>query len=163
MKFENTGVAPGRGRQSIPMEVVDELAMAVADRAERAQNSATNARAVSRELGVPWSTVRKILPCILHCYPYKIQIVQQLKPLDPQKRLDFAFQFLARMEVDGMWPENILWIDEAHFTLEGAVNTENSRIWGSTKPLLVHQRPLHSAYVTVWCGFTITFIFGPFF
>ena len=48
------------------MEVVDEDAMAVADPAERAPNSATSARAVSRELGVPWLTLRKILRCILH-------------------------------------------------------------------------------------------------
>ena len=60
--------------------VVDEVAVAVAHRAERAPNSATSARAVSRELGVPWSTVRKILRCILHWYPYKIQIVQKLNP-----------------------------------------------------------------------------------
>ena len=43
------------------MEVVDKVAVAVADSAERASNSATSARAVSRELDVPWSTVRKIL------------------------------------------------------------------------------------------------------
>ena len=62
-----------------------------------------------------------------------------------------------------MWSENILWTDEAHFNLEGAVNTQNCRVWGSTKPLAVHQRPLHSAYVTVWCGVTSTFILGPLF
>ena len=67
---------------------------------------------MSREFGVPWSTVRKILPCILHWYPYKIQIVQQPKPHDLQQRLDFALQFLARMEVDDMWSENILCTDE---------------------------------------------------
>ena len=97
MKFENIGdfgVAPGRGRRPIAMEVVGEVVVAVADRAERAPNSATSARAVSRELGVPWSTVRKILRCILHWY--KIQIVQKLKPHDPQQRLDFALQFLAQ-------------------------------------------------------------------
>ena len=141
------------------MEVVE----AVADLAERVPNSSTSARAVSRELGVPWSTVRKILRSILYWYSYKIEIVQQLKPHDPQQSLDFVLQFLARMEVDVMWPENSLWTDEAHFTLEGAVNTQNCRIWGSTKPLIVHQRPLHSVYVTVWFGFTNTFILGPFF
>ena len=140
---------PGRGRRPIPMEVVDEVAVAVVDRAERVPNSAISARAASRELGVSWSTLRKILRCILHWCPYKIQIVLQLKSHDPQKRLDFAFQFVARMEVDDMWPENILWTDEAHFTIESAVNTQKCRIWSSTKPLLVHQRPLYSAYVTV--------------
>ena len=53
--------------------------------------------------------------CILHWYPLKIQIVPQLKSHDPQQPLDFVLQFLARMEVDDMWPENILWTDEAHF------------------------------------------------
>ena len=70
MKFENTGnfgAEPGRGRQSTsPMEVVDEVAVAVADRAEHAPSFTTSARVVSCELGVPWSTVRKILHCILH-------------------------------------------------------------------------------------------------
>ena len=104
------------------MEVVDEVAVALADRGERAPNSAINARAV------PWSTIRQILHCILHWCPYKIHIVQQLKPHDPQQRLDFVLQFLARMEVDDMWPENILWTHEAHFTLEDAVNMQNCRI-----------------------------------
>ena len=65
--------------------------------------------------------------------------MQQLKPHDPQQCLDFVLQFLARIEVDGMWPENILWTDEAHFTLEGAVNMQNCQIWSSIKPLVVHQ------------------------
>ena len=98
MKFENTGdfgVAPGRGRRPIPMEVVDKVAVAVADHAEHTPNSATSAQAVSHELGIPWSTVRKILQCILHWYSYKIQIEQQLKPHDLQQCLDFALQFLA--------------------------------------------------------------------
>ena len=106
--------------------------------------------------------VRKILHSILHWYPYKIQIVQQRKSHDLQQRLHFALQFLARMEMDDMWPENILWSDEAQFTLEGAVNMQNCRIWDSTKPPVVHQWPLHSVYVIVWCGFTSTFILGPF-
>ena len=44
------GVAPGRGRRPIPVEVVDEVAVLVADRAERAPNSVTSARAASRAL-----------------------------------------------------------------------------------------------------------------
>ena len=118
MKFENNGnfgVAPGRGRRPIPMEVVNEVAVAVADRAECVPNSATSARAVSRELCVPWSTVRKILCCILHWYTYKIQIVQQLKPHDPQQRLGFVLQFLARIEEDDMWSMLILQAF-SHFT-----------------------------------------------
>ena len=82
-----------------PYGSVDEVAMAVADRAERASNSATSARALSRELSVSWSTVRKILHCILRWNLYKNQIVQQPRPHNPQQRLDFALQFRARMEM----------------------------------------------------------------
>ena len=46
------------------MEVVDEVAVAVADRAERAPNSATSARVVSCDLCIQWLTVRKILSSI---------------------------------------------------------------------------------------------------
>ena len=47
MKFENAGDfgVAGGGRWPFPMEVVDEVAMAAADRAEWAPNSATSARA----------------------------------------------------------------------------------------------------------------------
>ena len=53
MKFENTGdfgVASGRGSRPIPVEVVDEVSVAVAHRAERAQNSATSTRACNENL-----------------------------------------------------------------------------------------------------------------
>ena len=89
--------------------------------------------------------------------------MQQLKPHDLQQCLDFSLQFLIRMEVDKMWSENILWTDKAHFTLEGAVNTQNCQVLGSTEPVVVHEWPLHSVYVTMWCGFTRTFILDPFF
>ena len=56
------------------------------------------------------------------------------------------------------WPWNILWFDEAHFTLDEAVNNQNYRIWGSACPNIVHEHFLHSDYITVWCGFTVDFI-----
>ena len=37
------GVAPGKGRQTIAMEVVDEVAVAVTDHTERAPNSSISA------------------------------------------------------------------------------------------------------------------------
>ncbi|GFW57270.1 uncharacterized protein TNCV_541841 [Trichonephila clavipes] len=37
-------------------------------------------------------------------------------------------KFLARLEDDPEWPWNILWTDEAHFHLDGSVNTRNCRI-----------------------------------
>ncbi|GBL89158.1 hypothetical protein AVEN_255278-1 [Araneus ventricosus] len=67
------------------------------------------------------------------------------------------------MEVDNAWPWNILWTDEAHFYLQGSVNTQNCRIWARENPFQMQPLPLHSQNVTVWYGFTAAFIIGPFF
>ncbi|GFS80879.1 transposable element tc3 transposase [Trichonephila clavipes] len=71
--------------------------------------------------------------------------------------------FLARLEVHPEWPWNILWTDEAHFHLDGSVNTHNCRIWQRDNPPSTLRVPLHSPKVTVWCGFSASFILGPYF
>ncbi|GFW33253.1 uncharacterized protein TNCV_2859311 [Trichonephila clavipes] len=71
--------------------------------------------------------------------------------------------FLARLEVDSEWPWNILWTDEAPFHLNGSVNTHNCQIWETDNPHSTLQVPLHSPKVTVWCGFSTSFILGPYF
>ena len=89
--------------------------------------------------------------------------MQQLNPADSKKRLNFVTNFLTRILVYNEWPWNIFCSNEAHFTLDGAVNSQNCRIWGSTRPFVVHECSLHSDYLCVWCGFTADFNFGPFF
>ncbi|GFV37278.1 uncharacterized protein TNCV_2255801 [Trichonephila clavipes] len=56
-----------------------------------------------------------------------------------------------------------LWTDEAHFHLDGSVNTHNCRIWESDNSHSTLQVSLHSPKVTVWCGFSASFILGPYF
>ncbi|GFW40359.1 uncharacterized protein TNCV_1019171 [Trichonephila clavipes] len=67
------------------------------------------------------------------------------------------------MEQDPTWVFNILWTDEAHFSLHGDVSNHNCRIWVTSNPSEYTQKPLHSPKVTTWCGFTGSFIIGPFF
>ncbi|GFV95598.1 transposable element tc3 transposase [Trichonephila clavipes] len=57
----------------------------------------------------------------------------------------------------------ILWSDEAHFYLNGTVNTQNCRIWVKENPQIHTEIPQQSPNVTFWCGFTTTFILGSFF
>jgi len=42
--------------------------------------------------------------------------------------------------------------DEAHFHISGTVNKQNVRYWAAENPQTIHQRPLHSPKVTVWCA-----------
>ncbi|GFW94696.1 uncharacterized protein TNCV_4247361 [Trichonephila clavipes] len=88
---------------------------------------------------------------------------RELLPHDFETRHLFSLQFLARLEVDPEWPWNILWTDEAHFHLDGSVNTHNCRIWETDNPHSTLRVPLHSPKVTVWCGFSASFILGPYF
>ncbi|GBN56348.1 hypothetical protein AVEN_11437-1 [Araneus ventricosus] len=67
------------------------------------------------------------------------------------------------MVVDFTWPWNILWSDEAHFYLNGDVNTHNCRLWAVENPHAIQKYPLYPDKVTVWCGFMATFIIGPYF
>ena len=57
----------------------------------------------------------------------------------------------------------IIMSDEAHFHLEGYVNKQNCRIWGSEKPKMIIEKPLYSQRLIAWCGFWAEGIFGPYF
>ncbi|GFW84945.1 uncharacterized protein TNCV_682331 [Trichonephila clavipes] len=142
-KAGHLGVQPGRGRKSTRSDVVEDVATAIDDQSMDNVIGCSSARAVSRHLGVSYST--------------------QLMANDREKRLTFALTFLARVEVDASWPWKILWSDEEHFHLSGTVNTHNCRICDTENPRTFQEIPLHSPKVTVWCGFTATFVLGPFF
>ncbi|GFT69076.1 uncharacterized protein TNCV_3904711 [Trichonephila clavipes] len=53
------------------------------------------------------------------------------------------------MAEDDDWLSNLLWTDEAQFTLRGSVNTHNCRIWATENPRTVVETPLHDEKVTV--------------
>ncbi|GBM62572.1 hypothetical protein AVEN_95550-1 [Araneus ventricosus] len=129
-KFEESGsfdVKCGRGRKAIALTSLEDVATALQEASSSALGTCS-AQGISRTLDIPVSTVRKILRNILQCYPFKITHVQELVLADLPKREAFALQFLALMEVDNAWPWNILWTDEAHFHLQGSVNTQNCRM-----------------------------------
>ena len=78
-------------------------------------------------------------------------VVQELKVRDYMQREDFA----VRMQVVFEEEENpiILTSDEAHFYLNGTAKKQNCCYWSPDNPHNIHQRPLHSNCVTVWCAF----------
>jgi hypothetical protein len=94
-------------------------------------------------------------------HPYKLAIVQEVNENDYPKRLEFAQTMLNIFEEH----EDLLVVmsDEAHFHLNGAVSKQNCRYWASENPRGLHERPLHSPKVTVWCVIGKCGIIGPFF
>ncbi|GFX90382.1 uncharacterized protein TNCV_5067691 [Trichonephila clavipes] len=131
--------------------------------ASEAASGTSSAPEAARRLGLPPSSVHNILRRILQLYPYKLQSCHQLLPADTSQREAFAKWAFSKMEQDPTWVFNILWTDEAHFSLHGDVNNHNCRIWVTSNPREYTQKPLHSPKVTAWCGFTGSFIIGTFF
>ncbi|GFW91751.1 DUF4817 domain-containing protein [Trichonephila clavipes] len=91
--FEKTGhlgVQPGRGRKSTRSDVVEDVATAIVDQSMDNVIGCSRAHAVSRHLGVPYSTVWNVLRKVVQFFPYKIRHNQQLMANDREKRLTFA-------------------------------------------------------------------------
>ncbi|GFW82071.1 uncharacterized protein TNCV_772001 [Trichonephila clavipes] len=163
-KFVETtslNVRSGRGKKPVSAEAIENVALQVEEDKSSNVLTSTSVRRVADALDLTRSTVQKIMRNILRYYPYKLQFVQELLPRDFETRHLFSLQFLARLEVDPEWPWNILWTDEAHFHLDGSVNTHNCRIWETDNPHSTLRVPLHSPKVTVRCGFSASFILGP--
>lgn len=91
--------------------------------------------------------------------PYRPTMVQQLLPGDPPKRLHFANEMLRLFENF----DNIIFSDEAHFTLEATINTRNTVFWDTSNPQIIQECPLHPQKVTAWVGLASWGLVGPFF
>ena len=66
----------------------------MAKNVERNVRSSSSAWAVSRELNIPWSTVRKVLRTIVKWYSYKLHITHELFPRDGIFEQTFLLRFL---------------------------------------------------------------------
>ncbi|GFT05233.1 uncharacterized protein TNCV_122761 [Trichonephila clavipes] len=102
--------------------------------ASEAASGTSSAREAARRLGLPPSSVRNILRRILQLHPYKLQSCHELLPADTAQREAFAKWAFSKMEQDLTWVFNILWTDEAPFSLHGDVNNHNCRIWATSNP-----------------------------
>ena len=109
------------------------------------------------------STVRKILKEDLKLKAYKITRRHRLRQPDYQKRIDFATGHLARLSANPTLADLIWYSDEAHVQIDGYVNSQNARHWGSTRPDVVVQRQAHPPKLTVWVAISSYGIIGPFF
>ena len=122
----------------------------------------TSTRQASQQLGISKTSLQRLTKAVgLH--PYKIQMCQPLKEGDAVRRRDFANHMIAELE-NGSISEHKIWFsDEAHFQLNGYVNKQNWRHWGTENPHLSAISPLHPQRVTVWCAISSKRIVGPVF
>ncbi|GAA55161.1 hypothetical protein CLF_107046 [Clonorchis sinensis] len=154
--FESTGSVldfPGKGRKSLS----DERAPIVQNAVEQLQSQSTMTSSsitqVSQLTGIPRASVRRIMRRHLHLYPYHFTLLQNitvhrimrrhlhLYPYhftllqniteeDKEQRVTFANWLLDNEEI----VPNILWSDEANFSVDGIINKHNCVIWSREAP-----------------------------
>lgn len=156
--FRETGSAlkrkpPGRARTATGPGNVDAV------RASIHQSPRRSAKKHAAALGISDRSVRRILHRDLKMHPYKIVTTQELSERDCGVRVRLCQDLLRNIR-----PEDVvIFSDEAHFHLSGTVNSQNCRYWCERNPQELHQRPLHSPKVTVWCAVYNSGVIGPYF
>ena len=116
----------------------------------------------SQELSLSRMSIVRILKLDLKLFPSHIQVKHKLTTQDQRAGVAMCNWFNDKMEEDEDWIDNVWFSDEAHFHLDGHVNSKNCVFWGTQPPQEVLQRPLHSSKVTAWCAMNSKTIIGPY-
>lgn len=120
-------------------------------------------RTLAEEVGVSKSNVQRILKENKY-HPFKIQLVQGLKPTDFERRLEFIACIQVILHESPNIFSQILWSDESRFHNNGVVNRHNSHYWSQENPHWVRESNFQTTWgINVWCGLFNGSIIGPYF
>ena len=67
-----------------------------------------------------------------------------------------------KMEANPNWIRDVWFRDEAHFHINGAVNSHNNIFWGSQRPDEVEEKSLQGRKVTAFVAVRYRGVFGPY-
>lgn len=100
------------------------------------ENPPVSTRRRSQQMGMSRSSLQRMLH-EMDMFPYKIQLAQELQLQDNKKRLENAMRLQDLVNGDPGFLQNSIMSDESHFYLNGFVNKQNCRIWGSENPQVI--------------------------
>lgn len=118
------------------------------------ENPDDSLRKAAQILEINRESLRLILRYFLNWHPYKISSNQLLTEHAMFVRKSFADRMYTSIENEEFNPHKIIFSDEAHFYLNGYVNKQNYRYWGSENPHMTLSKPLHPERLTVWVAIT---------
>jgi len=119
-------------------------------------------RRFSQETNLPYSTCQRAAKKA-KLRTYRVSCFQELLLMDHKKRVRFCLWIKDFLTQNPGILDATFFIDEAWFHLSGYVNSQNVRIWAAENPHTVHEEPLHSQKIGVWCGVSRRRIIGPIF
>ena len=166
-KFENDGTvhnlnskASGGSYSGRPVTArTPQKIGAVQDSAK--DNPKKSIRKRGQELSISRSSLQRILTLDLKLRAYHIQLKQLLTQDDRTKRLQMCQWFLEKIDNDPNFLKHVWFSDEAHFHLNGSVNSKNCVHWGEHAPDEVLEKSLHSKKCTAWAAISSHGIIGP--
>jgi hypothetical protein len=88
----------------------------------------------------------------LKLIPYKTTLIHALQPCDPASRVHFCNWFLQSVIEGEIDLQLTFFSDEAWFHLQGYINMQKNRCWGSQNPHITHKVLFHQVKVCVWCA-----------
>ena len=121
-----------------------------------------SARRASRELEMSSMTVWRVLRKSLHMKPYRLHLLQFLKPTEHIERSNFFIKMQDVMTEDDFL-DRVVFSDESTFHINGKVHRHNVRIWGTENPHEMVQRERASPKISVFCAMSTRKVYGPFF
>ncbi|XP_076388084.1 uncharacterized protein LOC105663682 [Megachile rotundata] len=127
------------------------------------QNPNASIRKAAQALKISKTTLHRILKYFLKMHPYKITSHQLLTERAMLKRVEFCKTINGMFENEELDEKFIIYTDEAHFWLNGYVNKQNYRFWGSENPNVSLAKALHPEKITVWAAISIKGIYLQFF
>ena len=105
-------------------------------------------------LGIPKSAFNRITKSDIKWHPYKMKVVQELKPGDYARRMRFCNWFSARAP-NVRFMSSIVIGDEAVFSMDGTVNTQNIRCYapkGQPPGDFKYEKSQSREKLHVWVG-----------
>lgn len=160
IKFEETGSVANKKR--VHQRVLNEAAQ-VEVLGHFAMNPTMSLRQASAITGISHEAVRRVLK--LHKFhPYKMQILQELREDDPDRRIQFCEDMTEMLRVTPQLLKNICFSDECTFHLNGSVNKHNCRYWSDENPHFFREgHTQHPEKINVWAGILGDTVIGPLF
>ena len=92
------------------------------------QSPKRSTRKRSQTLAISRSTMMRVMTEDLGMFPYRIQTHQKFSEAD--RRKEMAKVLLDKIEESDTFLKNLWTTDEAHFHLDGQVNSKNNVYWG---------------------------------
>jgi hypothetical protein len=94
---------------------------------------------------------------------YKIHVAHKPKEQDKASHVNASKQFLNSVNNDEGVLDVVIMSDLAHFHLSSYINKQNCRCWSNNNPTQLHEKPLNTDMVTVWCKVSTFGAIRPYF